>query len=314
MKAYVIDKYSNIEAIRFADVPDPAPGNKDVLVRVKASSVNPADLKVLTGQVRLLAARNFPKVLGYDFSGCVEKVGRNVKSVRPGDEVFGFQEYNYRTTLGTFADLTLVNESMLALKPKSLTFEEAAAAATAAVTALQAFRKGNPQSGQVVLINGAGGGVGPYAVQIAKILGLRVMAFCSSESRDSVLDLGAEEVFDYRQTEVSSLRNRVDFFFDVVSNQNYYKIVHILNKSGTYLTLVPGPINILGFVTSKLSFKRCTFLLVTPSASDLGQIAAWMDRGKLRSVIGAHYPLQELKAALSRLAKGGTRGKIVLTH
>src|SRR5438128_4836299 len=240
MKGIVYCDYGSPDVLKLEDIEKPAPGDDQVLVRVRAASVNPLDWHYMRGTpyfMRLGAGLRKPKVtrLGVDFAGTVEAVGRNVKRFKPGDEVFGGRT-------GAFAQYVLVREDRaVALKPANLTFEQAASVGVAAITALQGLRdKGQIQPGQKVLINGASGGVGTFAVQIAKSFGADVTGVCSTRNLDMVRSLGADHVIDYTKEDFTKSAQRYDVVLDNVPNHSLSECRRILNPTGKYVMIGGG--------------------------------------------------------------------------
>ncbi len=317
MRAYASDRHGDIKDLTLRDdIAKPAPGPNELLVKVKAAAVNPADLKVLMGKDggAFLHASRFPLLLGFDFSGVVVEVGSAVQGRKVGDEVFGFLPYARSTRGGTFAEYVAVGEGTVGTKPKTISHEAAATAATSSLTALQALRgKGNLTSGQSVLINGASGGVGSCAVQIAKALGATVTGTCSGAKAAHVKAAGADHVIDYKTTPLSQIEERFDVVFDVASNSSFGVCGKLLKPSGTYVALLPSPRLFLGMGAALFSSKKCTFLMVTPVTSDLDDVAAWFDAGKLKPSVDTVYPLTELPKALERQRAGDVRGKLAIT-
>lgn len=316
MRAYATDRYGDISDLTLRDVAKPSPQPHEVLVQIKAAAVNPADLKVLTHRDggSFLHASSFPLILGYDFSGIVAEVGSAAAGRAVGDEVFGFLPYARSTRGGTFAEYVAVAADALGAKPKTLSHEQAAAAATATVTALQALRdKGKLAAGQSVLINGASGGVGSFAVQIAKNLGATVIATSSAAKLDYVKGLGATRVYDYKATAMSQIEERFEVVFDVASTSSFGACAPLLEPKGTYVALLPSPSLFLGMGRALFSSKHCAFVAVKPVAGDFAQIAAWFDGGKLTPALDTAYPLAELPKALERLRAGDVRGKLAIT-
>ena len=323
MRAYATDRRGPISSLSLRDLPKPAPGAGELLIKVRAAAPNPADLTVLSGKgaAPFLHDSRFPLVPGHDFSGVVEQLGAGVSNHAVGDEVFGFLPYSRRTHQGSFADYLTAHAGTLAKKPKGLSHEEAAGAATVALTALQSLRdKAHLQPGQSVLINGASGGVGSYAVQIAKLLGGKVSAIASGAREEAVRALGAEAFYDYKKTrlaarkgEPDALGEPFDVIFDAVSNSSFSACAPWLKPSGAYVTLLLSKDLLLGKLRSLLSSKGCHFVVVEPRPADLSQLASWFEEGKLKPVLERAYPLEELPAALERMKRGDVRGKLAIT-
>ena len=316
MRAYASDKFGDISDLRLQDVPKPTPAADQILVEVRAAALNPADLKVLRHKNggSFLHAASFPLILGYDFSGVVREVGSAGAPHAVGDEVYGFLPYARSTRGGTYAEFVAVGAGAAAKKSAAITHEQAAAAATSATTALQALRdKGRLASGQRVLVNGASGGVGSYAVQVAKALGATVHATCSAGKMAHVIATGADQVIDYKATPLDELAETYDVVFDVASTSDYGTCAHLLNPGGTFITLLPSPGLFLSMARTLFSSRRCGFVMVKPVAADFAQISTWFDEGKLVPQVDSSFPLADLPRALEHLHSGGVRGKIAIT-
>ncbi len=322
MKAVVHRCYGSPEVLRYEDIPKPVAADDEVLVRVHAASVNPLDWHYLEGTpylVRLDAGLGKPgnPRLGVDFAGTVEAVGKNVTRFKPGDEVFGGK-------FGALAQYVAVREDRaLAPKPGNLTFEQAAAVPIAAVTALQALRdKGQIRAGQKVLINGASGGVGTFAVQIAKSFGAEVTGVCSTRNVDLVRSIGADHVIDYTREDFTKGAPRYDLILDNVGTHSLLEYRRVLNPGGIYVMVgstTPG--NWLGFLATPIEglllspfvSQRFGMILAELNKEDLATLGALMQSGKVTPVIDRRYTLNEAPEALRYLEKGHARGKVVVT-
>jgi NADPH:quinone reductase-like Zn-dependent oxidoreductase len=321
MQAVMHRCYGPPAIITLEAYPRPVVADDELLVKVHAAAINPLDWHYLRGTpyiMRLDAGVGAPENprLGVDFAGTVEAVGKNVRLFKPGDAVFGGK-------FGAFAEYLGVREDRaVALKPANVSFAEAAAVPIAAVTALQALRdKGHLQAGEKVLINGASGGVGTFAVQIAKAYGGEVTAVCSTRNLQMVQALGADHVIDYTREDFLTAGRRYDVIIDAIGNHPLLAYRQILTPRGRFV-IVGGPSsgNWLGplatplralLLTPFVSQKFLPFLAELNKA-DLTLLAELMQRGKLRSVIDRHYPLQETGAALTYLEQGHARGKVVI--
>ncbi|MFK7846444.1 MAG: NAD(P)-dependent alcohol dehydrogenase [Rhodothermales bacterium] len=316
MNAWSLPKYGRIEDLGYGDYPKPTCEANNVLVKIKAAALNPADLKLISGKDggTLLHAPNFPLVPGYDFSGVVEEVGEQVRDLKKNQEVFGFLPYAKSTTQGALGDYLIADANTISPKPANVSHEDAAAAATTGTTALIGLRdKSRLKSGQHVLINGASGGVGSFAVQIARQMGASVWGTSSDKNLDTILSLGAEKAIDYKKTGISDLSESFDVFLDASSTASFHQALPRLNKGGTYVTLLPSATLATGILRSLFSSRNCRFVIVKPNSEDLAQLAAWMAGGQLKPLIGASYPMKEAQEALRHL-KRGCIGKIVLTN
>ncbi|HTC17050.1 MAG TPA: NAD(P)-dependent alcohol dehydrogenase [Steroidobacteraceae bacterium] len=321
MQAIVHRCYGPPAVLRYEDIPRTAPGEHEVQVRVHAASVNPLDWHYLRGApyvVRLdsgVGAPTNPR-LGVDFSGTVAAVGAGVTRFKPGDEVFGGK-------MGAFAQYVNVRDDRaIVLKPANVTFEQAAAVPIAAITALQALRdKGRIQAGQKVLINGASGGVGTFAVQIAKAYGAEVTGVCSTRNLEMVRALGATQVIDYTQEDFTKGSQHFDLILDTVGNHSLLEYRRVLNPHGTFV-IVGGPSdgNWVGPLMTPLKalllrpFVSQKFLpfLAELNQQDLSVLGELMQTGKLTSAIDRRYPLRDVAAALAYLEQGHARGKVVI--
>ncbi|MFQ5967662.1 MAG: NAD(P)-dependent alcohol dehydrogenase [Acidimicrobiia bacterium] len=321
MRAIVQDRYGLPDVLELREVDIPVVGDDYVLVRVHASSVNALDWHLVTGLpylARLEAGLRKPKrmIRGADVSGRVEAVGGNVTQFRPGDEVFG------DIGRGAYAEYACAPERAFVLKPPGLTFEEAAAVPVAALTALQGLRDlGHIQPGQKALINGASGGVGTFAVQIAKSLGTEVTAVCRTRNLDTARSIGADHVIDYTQEDFTRRGERYDLMFDVPGNRRLADCWRVLQPEGTYL-LVGGPKRrFLGPVPRLLRAKlgslvrsrRVAWFIARMKQEDLNYLSELLESGHVIPVIEETYPLEQTPDALRYFGEGHARAKIVIT-
>lgn len=317
MKAIVRETYGPPDVLHLEDVPVPALGDGDVLVRVGAASANAGDWHLLRGTpwpFRLVAGLRRPRfrIIGTDIAGHVEAVGRHVTQFRPGDEVFGELS---RCGFGAYAEFAAAPEKALALKPANLSFEEAAALPTAGCTALQGLRKGGIQRAQRVLIVGASGGVGTFAVQIAKAFGAEVTAVCSTRNVDMVRSIGADHVIDYTNDDFATHGRRFDLILAANGDRSIWDYRRALSANGCY-TMTGGSNRQLTEVLllgPLLSMGRQQFgnVLMKPNQADLLELKALCERGKLRPVIDRRFPLAEVSAAVRYVEGGHARGKVV---
>jgi NADPH:quinone reductase-like Zn-dependent oxidoreductase len=320
MQAIVQEEYGSPDKLELREVDKPVVGDDDVLVRVEAAAVNALDWRVMRGLpylVRMSEGRRRPEnpIRGVDLAGRVEAVGKNVTEFKPGDEVFGERSR-------AFAEYVLGKEEHFADKPASLTFEEAATLGCAALTALQGLRdKAEVKPGQKVLINGAGGGVGTFSVQIAKALGAEVTAVCGPHNVEMVRSIGADGVIDYSREDFTKSKERYDVVFDNAGNRSLRRLRRILTPSGT-LVFVGAPhfrffaplVRILrGVITSRFSEQRLLPFLATHSKEDLLVLKELVESGKVTPVIDRTYPLSETPEAIAYVEKGHARGKVVIT-
>src|SRR5215212_874126 len=319
MKAIVYTRYGPPEVLQLKEVAKPTPKDDEVLIKVQAVSVNRSDWEGLKGKPLyarlggLLRPRN--QILGSDIAGRVEMAGRNVSRFQPGDDVFG----DILTSLGGFAEYVCARESALALKPASMTFEEAAAIPQGAVIALQGIRdKGHVQPGQKVLINGAGGGAGTFALQLAKMYGAEVTGVDNTGKLDFMRSLGADHVIDYTQEDFTKNGKQYDLILDVVAHRSVFAFMRALRSNGSYF-LAGGSVAtmlqilLLGPGIRGITGKKIRILAVKPSLKDLIYITELYEGGKVVPVIDRRYPLSEVPEALRYLGEGRTKGKVVIT-
>jgi NADPH:quinone reductase-like Zn-dependent oxidoreductase len=315
MKAMVYTKFGSPDVLRLQEVEKPAPKDHELLIRVRAASANPYEWRHLRADpffIRFMGGGLFrPKhrILGADIAGQVEAVGREARQFKPGDDVFGDGSY------GGYAEYVCVDEKKVALKPASLSFEEAAAVPMAGLTALQGLRdKGRIRAGQKVLINGASGGVGTFAVQIARSFGAEVTGVCSAGKMDLVRSLGADHVVDYKREDVTTAGERYDLIFDVAAFRSVKKYRRILAAGGIYVVAGGSMARILQvMLLSMTGAKNMTFLAARVSQEDLRTLSDLLSAGKVKSVIDRCYPLEETAKAIRYLEDGHARGKIVIT-
>ena len=321
MKAIVHRCYGAPSVLSYESIAKPVPADDQLLVRVHAASVNPLDWHYVRGTpyiVRLDAGLGRPEDarLGVDFAGTVEAVGRSVTRFKPGDEVFGGRT-------GAFAQYVVVREERaVALKPASLTFEQAAAVPIAAITALQGLRdKGGVRAGQKVLINGASGGVGTFAVQLAKTFGAEVTGVCSTRNVELVRSLGADHVIDYTREDFTQLPEHYDVIFDNVGNHPLLEYRKVMKPHGIFV-IVGGPANgnwigplsvpLKGLMLSPFVGQKFEPFLAELNHKDLQLLADLMQAGKVTAVIDRRFPLSEVPSAISYLEAGHARGKVVI--
>jgi len=321
MKAIVNTQYGSPDVLHLKDVDKPTPRDNEVLIKVHASSINAADLHLLRADpflVRLEMGFLKPKntILGGDVAGRVEAVGKSVTQFQPGDEVFGDIS---SCGFGGFAEYVCAPETVLVLKPANITFEQAAAVPLAAGTALRGLRDtGQIQAGQKVLINGASGGVGSFAVQIAKSFGADVTAVCSTRKLNMVRSLGANRVIDYTQEDVTQTGQRYDLIFDAAAYRPFLDYKRALTPRGIYV-LAGGSIPrlfhvmIVGSLVSMMGSQKFGTFLAKPNAKDLGFLKELLETGQITPVIDKCYPLSETANALRYVEDRHVQGKVVIT-
>ncbi|HYO15660.1 MAG TPA: NAD(P)-dependent alcohol dehydrogenase [Thermoanaerobaculia bacterium] len=312
----VIDGYGGSERLQVREIPEPGPpGPGQVLVRVRATSVNPIDWKIRRGSLRFVMPATFPLIPGFDVAGEVAAVGPEVTGFQPGDPVFGGVDIDRHG--GACAELVLAREAALAPLPGSLSFEGAAALPTAGLTALQALRdKGELAAGERVAINGASGGVGHLAIQIARALGGRVTGVASARNLDFLRELGAERTIDYEEDDLAAEDDAWEIVFDAAGNRSYRDVEpSLVGDGGIYVTTKVGP-DIFGWVAVTTiggllgKKKRARIVAVKYRAEDLVHLARLADSGRLRPVLQDVFSLEEIGKAHELSETGQVRGKV----
>jgi len=316
MKAAVYTRYGPPDVIQLADVEKPVPKDNEVLIKVRAASLNPLDRYFMRGAplIRLIPGLRKPKDprLGADVAGQVAAVGTNVTHFKSGDDVFG-------VCRGAFAEYVCAPEGKLALKPVNSSFEDAAAIPVAAITALQGLRdKGQLQRGQKALIDGASGGVGTFAVQIAKALGAEVTAVCSTRNMDMARSLGADHVIDYKRENFTRRGQRYDLILGANAHHSIFEYMRALSQDGVYVIAGGGLARIfqtmlLAPILSRIGSKKTRFFIANINHKDLVSLKDLLEARKVVPVIDRRYPLNGVADALRYLEKGHARGKIVIT-
>lgn len=321
MKAITYSEYGPVEVLRLAEVPKPVPGDNEVLIRVRAASVNAADWRMMSASpflVRLYNGLFRPKritTLGGDVAGVVEAVGPQVTRFKPGDEVFGEV---FASNFGAFAEYKCAFESELELKPVNASFDEAAALPLAGMTALQALRDvGQVRAGQRVLINGASGGVGAFAVQLAKHFGAEVTAVCSTRKMEQVRELGADHVIDYTQEDFTQGSKRYDLIVGVNGSRSIFEYRRVLAPQGRYAMIGGGGKQLFQamLLGPLLSLGGIRMAAVTSKANpdDLRMLKGLFESGALKVVIDRRFPLAEAAEAVRYVEQGHASGKVVIT-
>lgn len=315
MKAIVLNRYGSPDVLELKEIDQPVIKENEVRVRVTAAAINAGDIFSMRGSPWLIRfSVGFPKpkdyVLGWDLAGRVEAVGKRVTRFQPGDEVFA-------ACNGALAEYACVAEDRLALKPANLSFEQAAAVPTAALTALQGLRdQGKIQPGQKVLINGASGGVGTFAVQIAKALGAKVTGVCSTSKVDMVRSIGADHVIDYTREDFTQGEQRYDLILDNVGSHTFSAYRRVLTPQGI---IQPNTGHAgMGYVFKALLLslvmrRQGSLFVATPNSEDMDFLKELIETGKVTPVIDRTYPLSQFREAFRYLDTGHARGKVVIT-
>jgi NADPH:quinone reductase-like Zn-dependent oxidoreductase len=304
MKAIVAHQYGGPEVLRYEDWPRPEPNWNEALVRVVASGVNPADPLIVSGKYAKAFGTHLPLIPGYDIAGIVEKIGGGITKLKVGDAVYAYVLFG-----GGWAEYALTNENEAAIKPKSLTFIEAAAVPLAALTAWQALiDTAKIKAGQTVLIHGGSGGVGSFAIQIAKARGAKVIATASTQNQDLLKELGADVPIDYTQTKFEEVAKDVDVVLDPVGKDTLARSYGVVKKGGIVISLVSS----IDKAELAKHGIRGTPIGVTPNAAELGEITKMIEEKKLRPIVSQLFPLSEGAKADEKAETHHTRGKMVI--
>ena len=315
MKAIVYQKYGPPEVLLLKEVERPSPKDDEVLIKVYATTVTAGDWKTRKADsfaLRFLFGLIRPKknILGFEFAGEIESVGEDVKLFKKGDQIFGLSIVG-----GAYAEyMCLPEEGVMALKPSNLTFDESAAGTSGAVAALQGLRLGNIKSGQKILIYGASGSLGTFAIQIAKSIGAEVTGVCSTTNLELVKSLGANSVIDYTKEDFSKNGETYDIIFDTVGKSSYSQSKGSLKERGVYVSSWPtGPLLLQVLWTARLGSKKAKIMTENPSLKSLMFIKGLIEAGKLNAVIDKRYPLEQMVEAHRYVETGHKKGNVVIT-
>jgi len=311
MKAFFAAAYGGPEVMQLGERPDPEPRTGQVLVVVRAASVNPVDWKVRSGALRVLSGRP-PKILGTDFAGTVEALGAGVRGVEVGAAVLGTTRMMLGAQ-GCHAERVAVPARQLAPMPPGLSFEEAASLPVAALTALNGLRRCGKLAGRSVLVLGATGGVGHFAVQIARARGARVTALCSGRNAEAARALGAEEVLDYQREDFRAMGRRWDVIFDAHGAAGFGAAADVLAERGAYATTLPGPAVVLGHLWRRLvGGKQLALANLRDRPEDHAELARLLASGAVKPIVARVFPLSQAAEAFAAVEQGGTVGKVLI--
>ena len=312
MRAYAAKAYGGPEVMALADMPDPEPGKGEVVVAVKASSVNPVDWKLRSGAMRLFTGSRFPKVYGCDVAGVVHKLGAGVTGWSAGDSVYGYSPIMFRRP-GAHAEQVAMEANRLRRLPAGLTFEQAAALPVAALTAHNGLRQCGPLAGKAVIVNGATGGVGHFALQLAKARGARVTAVCSARNADRARSLGADVAIDYRAQDFTRGTERFDVVFDAYGKLGFAAASRALSPGGFYVSTLGNPSLMARALWQKLAGgKQIIFANMRDKEEDYAALEVDLGTGKVRPVIEKVFPLEQAAEAFASQESGGPVGKVVI--
>ncbi|TDO20912.1 NAD(P)-dependent alcohol dehydrogenase [Pedobacter duraquae] len=310
MKTISYSQFGDADVLQMTEVVTPSVTDKTVLIKVKAVSINPLDWKIRNGEMKLMSGSKFPKKIGIDFSGVVEDTGNSIKSYKKGDQVFGLLNVFKG---GALAEYIVAEEKDIAPKPKKISFEQAAAAPVVGSATIQIFQTlVSVQRGSEILINGGSGGIGMFAIQIAKMKGAIVTAVVSTSGLKVAKDWGSDFVIDYRKDDVLKAGKLYDIIIDLSNKMPYTKATTILKSSATYVHTAPGPKEIISsFLTNIFSNKKYKVLMLKPSLSYLITLTKYIDLG-LSILVSKGYPFNDFKKAYTEVPKEQTIGKAVI--
>ena len=313
MKAIITNEYGSVDVLCVENVDLPAIQEDEILVQVKAASINPLDWRIRTGEMKIMTGKTPPRILGSDYAGIVNKVGKNIKKYKIGDEVFGMIDI-VKAKEGTYAEFVKVKENDISIKPKNSSFEDSASLPLVCLTSYQAFvNVAKAKKGDNVLINGCTGGVGSAAMQIAKALGYDTTGICSTNNVDFAKKLGADNVIDYKKESVLGKNEKYDVIFDTVGNLKFSSSKKILNPKGNYVTTaVTLPAMILNPITNIFCSKKSKLVVVKPSSDNLREIKKLVENEDLKGLVSKIFDLEEIKEAHKTSQEGGFSGKLVV--
>lgn len=309
MKAVIINQYGSVNELKMADLPIPVISENEVLIQNRYTTVNPWDYRVRNGSMKMFTGKKFPKILGVESAGVVEKVGDQVKAFMKGDRVI----FSTGIKRGSYAEYLAVPEEALVKLPDNVGFQEGATLPIVATTAYNALYKlGEIKKGSKVLINGAYGGVGIMAVQLAKLAGAMITAVCSTDYTDKVKVLGADRVIDYKKQHVYDIQEQFDILFDTVSVLSFKHSKKLIKKGGVMINTLPTPKAMLTQLTTSINSKKFKSINNKVEPETLAKITQWVSEKKLSIIIDKEYQLNELRQAHTYSESGRVKGKLVV--
>lgn len=331
MKAAYIKKYGPHEKLHIGDVPMPVMGDSDILVQIKAASVNPIDFKLRDGKIKFLRQFSFPLILGHDLSGVIVDVGRNVTRFKKGDSIFSRPRSE---RIGAFAEYIAIDQNEAAIMPNGLSFEEAASLPLVGLTTWQTFDTVNLQSGQKILIQAGSGGIGSFAIQLAKIRGAEVWTTTSEKNVDFVKSLGADHVINYKTQDPWSVVSHLDFVFDTLGGEDLYKSFNAVKPGGWVVSISGDPdqktakefnlgfvksfiLRLVGLKANRLAAARGVhykFLFMKPNGLQLEEIRKLVEQKKIHPIVDKVFPFSAAQEALDYSQSGRARGKIIVKN
>lgn len=312
MKAFFLISWGGSESSKYGDLPDPVAGNGQLLIQVKSVSVNPVDFKIKSGDLKLIVGSKFPKIIGSDFAGIIKEVGPEINNFKPGDRVYGSVPTIFRKS-GALAELISIPQKYVRLIPEGMSFDEAASLPIAALTALNGLRKCSVTVGTRVLINGSTGGVGHFAIQIAKAKGAIITATCSQGNAELARRLGADEIMGYGDDDFAKTENQFEAILDAYGRMKYDIVCRLLKRTGTYASTLFMPWYIFSSIMVKLVYgKTLTSSNIRSRPEDYEEIETLFNQKKLKPLIEATFSLEKAEEAFEFAENGKPRGKILI--
>lgn len=311
MKKVVYNQYGSIDDLQMSEVEIPNIQADECLIKVKAVAINPLDWKKLEGQLKIITGKNFPKGIAFDFAGVVEKVGSQMTAYKVGDAVFGTLNAMQGEAL---AEYIVVKKETIFKKPVTVSFETAAAVLTGATTAIHLLDKANVKAGDSILINGASGGVGMIALQLAKMKGLNVTAVASGEGLRSIQKWNPDSTLDYKKDKVTNRPEKYNAIFELAGSLPFSQAKDLLKPKGIYVSTLPTPIDMLkAFFNNLFSAKKNIIIQASPSQEILSAISDWLSKNRVEMPIAKTFSINDYKEAYHFAKKGGAVGKVVFT-
>jgi NADPH:quinone reductase-like Zn-dependent oxidoreductase len=312
MKAVFYNSFGGPELLQVGILPEPAPGPDQLLIQVKAVSINPADYKILKGNLKILTGSKFPIIPCSDFAGIIKKTGTNIREFSPCDKVYGFVS-TISGKPGSLSEFVLASPGQVRNLPEGMAFEEAASLPGASLTALNGLRKGGNLKGKSVLINGATGGVGHFAVQIAHAAGAKVTAICSTPNIELAKKFGADQIIDYKKTDLSVWKTRYDVILDAFGHMKQADVLRMLNKKGIYTSTLYSPASVFTTLYNRFVHgKILTSGNMRTETEDFEEIEALFKQGKLNPYVEKTFQMDQAQEAFRYFESGKHRGKIVI--
>lgn len=310
MKKVIYHQYGDINDLQICEVEIPNILADELLIKVKAVAINPLDWKKIEGQLKIVTGKKFPKGIAFDFSGTIEKVGNNTSEFKMGDDVFGTLDAMKGEAL---AEYIVVKKETIIKKPKEVSFETAAAILTGGTTAITLLNKSNVKAGGEILINGASGGVGMIALQLAKMKGLKVTAVASSAGLEAIKKWKPETTIDYKKQKVTEQGIKYDAVFELAGSLPFRQAKQMLKENGIYVSTLPTPIDMIKAIFNNLiSSKKCIIIQAAPNKEILSEINHWLEQKNIEIPIAKTFSLEDFKEAYHYAKKGGAIGKVVI--